>query len=108
MLVFGAAITFVSLQNTTEVSLTLLQYSLDNVPLYYVIIGSMLIGILLSYLISLVSSISNAFIIRSKNSSIKSKKVEMLEMTKKIHQLQLENAVLKKDSNPDSEDKKSL
>jgi len=90
------------------VNLTFLHYSFKNWPLSYVIIGSMLVGIILSYLISLVSLISNVFIINSKNNKIKNEEKEKIELTKKIHQLQIENAVLKKDKDPDSEDKKSL
>lgn len=108
LLIFGSGVAFLSLQNTTLISLSLLNYSVKNIPLYYVIIGSMLIGIVSSYLINAVDSISHIFILRGKNNQIRSEAREMTEMTKRIHQLQLENAVLKKDNNPESEDKKSL
>ncbi len=108
LLIFGAGVAFLSLQNTAPITLTILHFSFKGVPLYYVIIGAMLIGIVLSFLVNIVDSVSHLFILNSKNSKIKAEEKEMIEMTKKIHQLQLENAVLKKDNNPGKEDKKSL
>ncbi|HBC73097.1 hypothetical protein A2379_00610 [Candidatus Amesbacteria bacterium RIFOXYB1_FULL_47_13] len=45
------------MQSETQVSFTLLNYSFSNVPLFSVIIGSMLIGVLLAYLIHMINSI---------------------------------------------------
>jgi len=108
LLIFGSAIAFLSLQNTMPVTLTFLHYTFKNWPLSYVIIASMLVGIILSYLIHLVESISSTFTIHGKNKKIKEEEKELIEMTKKIHQLQIENARLKNSNDPDSSDIKSL
>jgi uncharacterized integral membrane protein len=108
LLVFGSGLVYLSLQNTTTVTLTFLQYSLENIPLYYVIIGSVMLGVILAYLIHLISAISLAMTMRGKDKVIKEDKKEIIEMTKKVHVLQLENAGLQKDNNPESIDTKSL
>ncbi len=66
-------------------------YIIPNIPLFYVIITSVLFGLVLSYLFNLVASISTSFVLRSKNNEIKQEKAEVLELTKRIHQLELEH-----------------
>ena len=48
-------------------------------------------GLALSYLVYLVHDISTSFTIRGKNKEIKKEKDEVLELTKNVHQLELEN-----------------
>lgn len=97
LLVFGSGIAFLALQNTGYVTLTLLNDTFPNVPLYLVIIGSMLVGVLLTYIIHLVGSISTALTIHGKDNKIKESENDLTQMTKKTHQLELENESLKKD-----------
>jgi cell shape-determining protein MreC len=80
----------------------------SNVPLFFVIIVSLLTGLILSYLVSLVSSFSNFFTLRGKNKEIKKNKNEVLELTKRVHQLELENEKLRTDTDREPEDKNAL
>jgi hypothetical protein len=73
-------------------------YIISDIPLFYVIVGSLLFGLILSYLVYLVNSISTIFSFRGKNNEIKIKKDEVLELTKRVHQLELENEKLKSSS----------
>ena len=85
------------------VSVNLGFYVFANIPLFYVIAASLIIGLLLSYLFSRWESIASFFKIRCKNSEIKKDKDEILELTKRVHQLELENEKIKngsKDSKP--------
>jgi lipopolysaccharide assembly protein A len=70
-------------------------YVFSDIPLFYVIIGSLLTGLVLSYLFYLVYAISNSFKLLGKNKEIKKNKNAVLELTKRIHQLELENEKLK-------------
>ena len=108
LLIAGSVIAFLSLQNTMLVSLNFLDYTIPNIPLYYVIIGSMLVGLLLSYVIYLAHSILTAITLHSKDRKIMSEKKEVAELTKRIHQLELENAKIKKESDLQSVDDNSL
>jgi len=108
LLVFGSGIAFLSLQNTQLVSLTFLDYSVSNIPLYFVIIGSLLMGILLAYVIYLSHAISTGLTIRGQKKKLRHEKLENAELTKSVHQLELKNAGLKKEYQPENIDEKSL
>ncbi len=108
LLVVGAGITFVSLQNTAVVSLTFLNYTFPNLPIHFVIIGSIVVGVVLAYLISFINSISTFMLIRTQHKKIGEERKEVAELTKRVHQLELENVGLKTENDPTSFDQKSL
>lgn len=108
LLVIGAALVYISKFNFTPVSLNLGAYVFSDIPLFYVIIGSLIIGLVFSYLIHLVRAISNSFTLRGKNKEIKKDKDEILELTRQIHQLELENEKLKHLSGNEPEDQNAL
>lgn len=64
-------------------------------PLFYVIMGSLLTGLLLSYTAYVINSIFTGLKMRGKNKEIKQGTDDILELTKRIHQLELENEKLK-------------
>jgi len=95
-------------QNTDPVSIIVASYTLNDIPMYLIVLGSLLLGLLLSSiislvnsisssftLISLVNSISSSFTLHGKDAKIKETKKTLVELTKQIHQLELENARLK-------------
>lgn len=108
LLVFGSGVAYLALQNTSHVTFTILSYTFSDVPLFSVIIGSLLAGALLVYIIHLINSVSTAFTIHGKNKKIKESEKNVTELTKKIHQLELENEALKKDTPSAVTDDKSL
>jgi hypothetical protein len=83
-------------------------YVLNDIPLFYVIIGSLVFGLILSYIVYLVDSISNSFTLRGKDKEIKKNKGEALELTKRVHQLELENEKQKHNSPVEPEDSNAL
>lgn len=83
-------------------------YVFSGVPLFYVIICSLLTGLVLSYVINLVHAAFASLKIRGKEKEIKKNKNEVLELTKRVHQLELENEKLKHNSNAQSDDPNSL
>jgi len=95
LLVAGAAMVYVAQNNLTEVTLHLGPYTYPDIPLFYIILGSLLSGLGLAYLVSLVTSIFTGFTIRGKDKKIKQLKGEIVDLTKRIHQLELENEELK-------------
>ncbi len=108
LLIFGAGVAYFAIPNTSLVTFTLASYTFVDVPLFYVMIGSMLVGVVLAYVIHLVYSISTSMTIYGKNKKIKHAENELTELTKKIHQLELENAELKAETNLPNIDEKSL
>lgn len=97
-LIFGSAMVYLAQNNLTPVTLRLSTYVFSGVPLFYIIIGSVLTGLGLAYLSYLVSSIFTGFTIRGKDKKIKQGNNENIDLTKQIHQLELENERLKNNS----------
>lgn len=97
-LVVGSVMVYLAQNNLTPVTLRLATYTFSGIPLFYIIIGSLLAGLGLAYLSYLISSIFTGFTIRGKDKKIKQGKSENVDLTKQIHQLELENERLKNNS----------
>jgi uncharacterized integral membrane protein len=108
LLIVGTGLVYISRYNFVPVSVNLGVYTLTNIPLFYVIVGSFVISLVLSYLVYLVHSISTSFKLRSREKEIKNSKDEILELTKRVHQLELENEKLKHDPKSEPEDPNAL
>lgn len=102
---FGLIIAYFGTQNTDVVTLNFLNYSIPGVPVYIVVVGSLLVGLFLSWVISLVNTISTGLTILGNESELKGTKKENTEYLKQIHQLQLENARLTALTNVPIDDK---
>lgn len=108
LLVIGSVLVYISQFNFMPVSLNLGPYVFSDIPLFYVIVGSLVVGLVLSYIIYLVREISTSLTLRGKDNEIKKNKDEVLELTKRVHQLELENEKLKSNSGEEPEDKNAL
>ena len=104
LLVVGSILVYISRFNFVPVSVNLGIVSISDIPLFYVIAGSLIVGLVLSYIVYLFNSISTSFTLRGKNKEIKKNKDEVLELTKRVHQLELENEKLKHSPTNEPED----
>mgnify|MGYP001610331697 FL=1 len=95
LLVVGSAMAYLSQNNLMLVPLHLGTYTFSDIPLFYIIIGSLLTGLGLAYLIYIVHSIFTAISMHGKDNKIKQGKSDIVDLTKRIHQLELENERLK-------------
>jgi putative membrane protein len=68
----------------------------------------LLTGVVLAYVGYLIQGIFNSFTLRGKNKEIKNSKNEVLELTKRVHQLELENEKLGHSSGMEPEDPNAL
>lgn len=105
LVVFGIGVAYFATQNTQAVSITLAGYPLSGTPLYLIVLVSLLLGFVVSWIISLVDVISSALKIHGKDSAIKDSNKQISELTKRVHQLELENERLKGESGHPSDDK---
>lgn len=96
---------FFSTQNTQVLSLYFANYSINSIPVYIVVLVSLLLGFFVSWVINLFDVISSSFKIRGKESTIKQADKQISELTKKVHELELENARLKGESGHPNDDK---
>lgn len=102
---FGLIIAYFAAQNTGVISLNFLNYTLTSIPTYIVVVGALLVGLLLSWIISFVKDIGTGFTMRGKESTIKDYGKENAELLKLNHQLELENTRLKAETNAPLDDK---
>jgi len=71
LLVVGSILVYISKYNFVPVTVNLGLYTFSDIPLFYVIVASVIFGLVLSYLFYLVHAISNSFTLRGKNKEIK-------------------------------------
>ena len=98
LLVVGSILVYISKFNFVPVTVNLGMYTISDIPLFYVIVASLLFGLVLSYLVYLVNGISTSLKFRGKDHEIKQNKDEVLELTKRVHQLELEKEKIKNGS----------
>lgn len=98
ILLAGGVFVYIAQNNLIPVTLHLGSTVITNIPLFYVIIGALLTGLIVAYLIHLVNTIFVSFSIHGKDTKIKQGKNEIADLTKRIHQLELENEKLKNNS----------
>ncbi len=108
LLVVGSFLVYISKFNFAPVTVNLGSYVLSNIPLFYVIVGSVVFGLLVSYLVHLISSVSTYFAMRGKNNQLKKEKEDVLELTKRVHQLEIENEKIKHEPEVTNDDKNAL
>lgn len=103
-ILLGLIIAFFATQNTGIVSINFLTYSIA-VPVYIVVIGALLIGLLFSWIISTVNSIGTSMKMRGKEHKITDYKKENAELLRQVHQLEITNAKLETAANLPSDEK---
>lgn len=91
---FSVLVAYFTIQNTGHITLHFASYTWSGVPIYLVILGSLLVGLLFAWILHLLTAISSSLTIKGKNDSLKEIKRENIALTKKVHQLELENAKL--------------
>ena len=104
-ILLGLVIALFATQNTGSIPLNFLNYSMPSIPIYIVVAGAFLVGLFLSWVISLVSKITTGFTLRGKENTIKDFKKENAELARQVHQLELENTKLKAETNAPVDDK---
>lgn len=103
--ILGLVIAFFATQNTSAITLNFFNYVVPGIPTYVVVVGALLFGLLISWIISLINDIAAGLTIRGQDNKIKDFKKDNVELTKKIHQLELENTRLQEKTNSSPDDK---
>lgn len=105
---FAMLVGYFSTQNTQTVIIHFYQYTLHNIPIYIIVLFSFLMGIIffsISYTLDLFSSMLTLSRVKTK---LKNTKEENIRVTKKIHELQVENARLATQVRDEHVDEKTL
>lgn len=91
---FSGVVAYFATQNTAMLTLHFASYSWSGIPIYLVVLGSLLVGLLFAWIFHLLTAISSSLTIRDKDHALKEEKKANLELTKRVHQLELENTKL--------------
>lgn len=95
--VLGLVIGYFATQNTTPVALQFGDYILADIPLYFVAVGSMLLGLFIAWIFYFARSVSSALTIYGKNSAMKKAKQAVGNLEQQVRELEAENQQLKND-----------
>lgn len=90
-LVFG----YFATQNSINIPINFAGNTIPDLPLYIVIGSALLLGLLISWLISLINSLAVAFKMHGKELTIKDAQKEIVNLENKINELETENTNLK-------------
>src|SRR3989344_7252365 len=103
-LLFAVPVAIFATQNTQTVTVKMLQYTYSSVPLYLVVLITLLVGVTFSWLIHVVDIFYSSWEIRNKVNALKHEKKKSIDLTKKLHELEIENADLKGKYKPEDTD----
>lgn len=108
LILVGLGYGYFATQNTQLVTLTFANYTFPEISLYIVIGITLLVGFAICWIISLSDTLSSALKLRGKNSKIKDNKQTIQNLTKKVNQLEIENANLQGKLEKGARDESSL
>ena len=97
LLIFGIGVSVFAIQNTLSTSVNFFGFTFADIPMYTVILGSMLFGVIAASIIGLVDSLGNAFTLSRKNRQIASVNSDVSALQKRVADLEEENTVLRQD-----------
>lgn len=99
LIIFGLGVAFFATQNTGSVHILLGSYILSSIPLYMVVVGSLLLGIFISWLVSFVNSFSTYFTLYGKAAELKKSQETIAKLQEQNHDLEMEIAHFKGEKN---------
>lgn len=95
-IVFAIGVAFFATLNTALVTINIPGYSV-SVPLYLLVLISILTGFVFAWLLHLMNAFTSLFALRDKNSIIRKEKKVNSELTKKVNDLEIEKTKLEKE-----------
>lgn len=95
LIVFGLGVALFAVQNTSAVTMAIGSYQLQGVPLYVIVVGSMIFGVFVAWLTSLVSGISTMITLHGKDHAIRESEKTVNILKEQVHKLELEISSLK-------------
>lgn len=95
LVIFGLGMAYFATQNTGVVHILLGSFLFSGIPLYVIVIGALLLGIFISWLISMTDSISTSLTIHGKEHDLKKAQEKIEKLEGENHTLSVEIARLK-------------
>jgi uncharacterized integral membrane protein len=95
--IFGLGIGYFATQNTSPVTIHMGELILENVPLYLVVLGSLLLGLFLAWTFYFARTLSTTLAIYGRDSAIKKAKQVVTDLEQRVRDLEAVNARLNVD-----------
>ncbi|MEK7166386.1 MAG: lipopolysaccharide assembly protein LapA domain-containing protein [Patescibacteria group bacterium] len=108
IVIFGLVFAYFATLNTIPININLGYTLISNVPLYLAILTSLAGGLILAAIIYVGKSLASYFKNESTAHELRKTKNTVTELTKRIHQLELENTKLKAKAEGEPVDEDSL
>jgi len=105
---FGLGFALFATQNTGPVAVFIGPYTIADIPVYLVILASIIFTLLVCGFLYLLKSLSSSLTISEKEDELKKTKDELAEANKLTHKLELENTKLKTELGEDDKDENSI
>ncbi|HVA97144.1 MAG TPA: lipopolysaccharide assembly protein LapA domain-containing protein [Candidatus Acidoferrales bacterium] len=90
LIIFGLGMSYFATQNTGAVHIVVGNNYIGGIPMYILVIGSLLLGIFISWLISLIDTISSGATLHGKVNEIKKAEDRIDNLQQKNHDLEIE------------------
>jgi uncharacterized integral membrane protein len=95
--IFGLAIGYFATQNITPVTIRIAEYTLEEVPLYLVAMGSLFIGLFIAWILYLARSVSSRITIYGRDQAVRKARRTAADLEMRVQELEAENTQLKTD-----------
>ncbi len=89
---FGLVIGYFATQNITPITIQFADYVVEAVPLYAVILGSVLVGLLMAYILYMARAVSSKLTIYGKDPAVNKARRTVADLEQRVDQLETENA----------------
>jgi uncharacterized integral membrane protein len=101
---FGLAIGYFATQNTIPVTIRLAEYALEEIPLYLVVVGSLLVGLFVAWILYIAQALSARLTIYGRDQVVRKTRRTVTDLEQRVHELEVENERLKaRELNPSDE-----
>ena len=95
-------------QNTQTADIYISQYTIPDVPVFLLVLISLLIGLFLAWLMHIISDVSSKMTIKEHKKELKELNNKIAEVTKEVHKLELENTKYKSKLGEEEFDEESI
>lgn len=95
IILFGILIALFATQNTAGTAITVANYRLTDIPVYLLVLAGLLVGVVVSWILSLFNSISSGIALHGRDSKINDLRKTLRDQERKIHDLEADNTRLK-------------
>ena len=98
-IIFGLGLAFFALQNTNSSTVTLAGIPFENIPVWLIVVLSLLLGLILASYFNVINILTSALKMHDKDKTIKDGSKIIADLKSEIHNLKAENANLKAQKN---------